>query len=486
MPRMTTLTVLCFLISSTFITAQNSDPPYRSTNADASQVAQSPANGSTAATSEFRDIVLGVFYVCNGERVVVNACDVNNPSDSGTCQVAYFDRPRRNGYIPVSSETRGTLRKLLATCKQPSAEELETKRKFDEGVQRRYQAEIDARNERTKNEAPANTGGASDRETLALRRCHSSGRPIGECVAEVMGGAIAGFIPPLATKKVAPGLRLSGRYEVAGFSIEFPNKSSDQLPSGKVKVGCGKLDPEIYDYTVTRSTGSINLTVMTKPMISFVLQPNGNWAGPGVVELNGRFIVGYGPPHEETVTVPGQPVMVQRNIGTPINSGDTSTYYWSFPSHMETRTVRTPIYKSGTDRCDLRNVVLVGAARDKSTISEAAGLVETPPGLRMGGDYVGGGGFSINFHPATATVNCGEAAWSDAYVVEPTGKEMLVKLKNGASPFTLVLRPDGSLVPSMPGVITVAGREMIGMNGAQPVYRPQTARCQLTSLTPQM
>lgn len=131
-------------------------------------------------------------------------------------------------------------------------------------------------------------------------------------------------------------------------------------------------------------------------------------------------------------------------------------------------------------------MVLTGAASDRSTIGQATGLVRIPPGLRIGGAYIGAGGFSINFHPSSATVNCGEVAWSDEYKVEPTGREILVRLKNGASPFVMVQREDGSLVPTAAGLITIAGREMVGMNGAQPVYRPQTARCELEPLRPKM
>jgi hypothetical protein len=38
--------------------------------------------------------------------------------------VAHPDRPKRNGFMAYTRETRGTLKKLLPTCKPPTAEEL--------------------------------------------------------------------------------------------------------------------------------------------------------------------------------------------------------------------------------------------------------------------------------------------------------------------------------------------------------------------------
>src|ERR1700689_2023406 len=71
-----------------------------------------------------QDVKLNVTYVCNGERVYVESCNIRDLSDTSTCMVAHPDRPQHNGFMAYTTETCGTLKKLFPTCKQPSAEEL--------------------------------------------------------------------------------------------------------------------------------------------------------------------------------------------------------------------------------------------------------------------------------------------------------------------------------------------------------------------------
>jgi hypothetical protein len=105
----------------------------------------------------------------------------------------------------------------------------------------------------------------------------------------------------------------------------------------------------------------------------------------------------------------------------------------------------------------------------------------------MVGTYTGAGGLSIKFHPESATTICGGSEWTDKYSVVATGNEILISLQNGKSPYQMVLRPDGSLAPSAPGSVTVAGRVMTGMNGAQPTYTPTPpVSCKLTTLSPRI
>ena len=71
-----------------------------------------------------QDIKLNVTYVCGGERMYVENCNIRDLSDTSTCMVGHPDRPTRNGIMAYTNETRGTLKKLLPTCTQPSAKEL--------------------------------------------------------------------------------------------------------------------------------------------------------------------------------------------------------------------------------------------------------------------------------------------------------------------------------------------------------------------------
>jgi hypothetical protein len=68
------------------------------------------------------DIQTHVTYVCNGEHLFVESCNIRDLSDNSTCMVAHPDKMRPNGFATYTNETRGTLKKLLPTCQQPSAQ----------------------------------------------------------------------------------------------------------------------------------------------------------------------------------------------------------------------------------------------------------------------------------------------------------------------------------------------------------------------------
>src|ERR1700736_3342619 len=70
------------------------------------------------------DMQTHVTYVCNGEHLFIESCNVRDLSDNSTCMVAHPDKMRPNGFPTYTNETRGTLKKLLPTCQQPSAQSL--------------------------------------------------------------------------------------------------------------------------------------------------------------------------------------------------------------------------------------------------------------------------------------------------------------------------------------------------------------------------
>jgi hypothetical protein len=71
-----------------------------------------------------QDLQLGVTYNCGGERLYLESCNIRDLSDGSTCMVARPDRPQHNGFMAYTTETRGASKKLLPTCKQPSADEV--------------------------------------------------------------------------------------------------------------------------------------------------------------------------------------------------------------------------------------------------------------------------------------------------------------------------------------------------------------------------
>lgn len=85
-----------------------------------------------------------------------------------------------------------------------------------------------------------------------------------------------------------------------------------------------------------------------------------------------------------------------------------------------------------------------------------------PPGLRMGGRYAGANGFSITFHPESATVACGDAERALEYSIQRTANELLLKIQDKTDPITLQLKPDGSMLGT--GTVQVNGRTIVGHN----------------------
>src|SRR5580698_8915829 len=78
-----------------------------------------------------QDIRLNVTYVCNGERIYVESCNIRDTSDTSTCMVAHPDHLTPSGMNTYTNMTRGALKQLLPTCKQPTAQQLAAQQAFE-------------------------------------------------------------------------------------------------------------------------------------------------------------------------------------------------------------------------------------------------------------------------------------------------------------------------------------------------------------------
>src|SRR5580692_7046512 len=94
------------------------------------------AVGSAAA----QDIKLNVTYVCAGERMYLESCNIRDLSDTSTCMVAHPDKLTPSGMNTYTTATRGALKKLLPTCTQPSAKQLAAAAAFQKKQQDIYNA----------------------------------------------------------------------------------------------------------------------------------------------------------------------------------------------------------------------------------------------------------------------------------------------------------------------------------------------------------
>lgn len=85
-----------------------------------------------------------------------------------------------------------------------------------------------------------------------------------------------------------------------------------------------------------------------------------------------------------------------------------------------------------------------------------------PPGLRMSGRYAGESGFSITFHPESATIGCYDSERAYQYSVQRSANQILLKIQNKTNPLELQLKPDGSIIGE--GRVQVDGRVIVGVN----------------------
>ena len=156
------------------------------------------AGFATALSAQ--DIKLNVTYVCNGERMYVESCNIRDTSDTSTCQVAHPDRPQHNGFMAYTSETRGALTALLPTCKQPTAQELAAEAAFQKKQQENYAAEVPEGQPSARDPgkpagnpaqaaSPGQIAPPKNAEERAMRRCVSSGRLPATCTGNSLLGA---------------------------------------------------------------------------------------------------------------------------------------------------------------------------------------------------------------------------------------------------------------------------------------------------------
>src|SRR6202140_3259818 len=91
---------------------------------------------------------LHVTYVCNGERIFIENCNIRDLSDTATCMVGHPDTVLSNGLMKYTYETRGALKKLFPTCKQPSADEIARAKARDKKQNDLYEANVKKANEK--------------------------------------------------------------------------------------------------------------------------------------------------------------------------------------------------------------------------------------------------------------------------------------------------------------------------------------------------
>ena len=177
-----------------------------------------------AMPASAQDIPIGVTYVCSGEHIYIENCNIRDTSDTSNCMVAHPDKLLPNGMNSYTYVIRGALKKLLPTCVQPSAKQAAAAKAFQQKQQDIYNANV-AKSE-AQMRAPAqpagqaNPGNAAqiappkDAEERAMRRCVSSGRLPASCTGNQLLGAFSRrcAAPKATRRRQADGSGFRGKH----------------------------------------------------------------------------------------------------------------------------------------------------------------------------------------------------------------------------------------------------------------------------------
>jgi len=466
------------------------------------------------------DIQTHVTYVCNGEHLFVESCNVRDLSDNSTCMVAHPDKMRPNGFPTYTNEARGTLKKLLPTCQQPSAKSVARVQDAQKKWQDQYNAAVNTpppvkAGNSASQVTPVNINpAAQSANERASTRCITAGRSPTVCGENSLGGwfegaigngvAMANAIAPgsadklsKATKPLPPGLEIAGNYVGGGnWRLQFDDRSA--------MLSCGDLDQEQRFYTIgiVNNQAAIKIEITPKPFVLYLRQ-DGTLADVGPVVVNGRVVAGSGSVttsngkwvnSQSTTTQTLTPMEAQQYAGQSNLHSDGQYYTLTNTNNSTsyqpgTTTYSGPSYVAKTETCS--QAILKSAG--KTQIDALKGMTEsmlggesarpTPPGLRMHGAYVAPTGFSVEFFPESAILGCGQAARAYPYAIQASGEQAMVRV-DAPRPLVMGLRPDNSLDPGS-GQYEVQGRRITGQNAdGDFVFAPLNQTCTLGVLKP--
>jgi hypothetical protein len=474
---------------------------------------------TTFVAAQEKDLTVGVTYVCNGERMFIENCNIRDLSDNASCMIGHPDHVMANGLMQYTNVTRGALKKLFPTCTQPFAKELAAAAAFKKKQQEIYDANVAKANPQINNQSNAGRPQAQgaglqqqptppkNAEERAIRRCVSSGRLPATCTGNSLLGAFSqmlGQVLPGADKAPAPGPNMAGVFQGSGhWRLDFID--------GGVLINCSFLSPNQEAYSLDFQGGHAVLTINTtpKPLVLTYHSDNTITGPPGPVTIDGVVPGGY----TAGSSTPGRTETSQTTTHETVNQSQAGMYgqsqltyqgngtYDAATTHNNSTYVpgtSTPGYTNFTPKrvsCPAINLSSKGAGVGAQTMqtdllkgmfSDGEKGPPTPPGIRMHGIFAASTGFSVQFFPESAILGCGpDAARAYPYTVEADGTKAVVKINAPDHPLNLAFSPDGSLDPGASGPYQVHGRIVTGQNENDDfTFAPLEQTCNLAVLTP--
>ena len=238
-------------------------------------------------------ILTNVTYICSGEHIYLDYCAASE-ADTARCAIAHPDK-LYNGGVTFTYDTKGNLKKLLATCVQPTAEKIAREAALEKGVKDQQDA---AQKKTLAGMASAQSFAPPpptqlEREQAEIRECIEAVREPTTCMGETMSKSLQGMmaeVNPGMAKAMAnehpPGLYLTGVYKGGNFTANFGQDS--------VSVACRDLVPAGHSYTIQMNGNRAVVNIQAQPQpISLTFHPDGTLVGPVMVDLKGEIVVGH-------------------------------------------------------------------------------------------------------------------------------------------------------------------------------------------------
>ncbi len=306
----------------------------------------------------------------------------------------------------------------------------------------------------------------TDPGTLAARRCVELGGSMTQCTGTALSvgmKSLIGLDTSAMTSSGATGLVMYGVYNAAsGLHFTFGDGSVDI-------AGCGQMVRGGHNYAIQPSGSQYQIKIDNQPQPLLVtLGTDGKIAAPAVQQITGQKIVGY---------------FVETNLKT---GASTKTPNYGPDTESCKVGTLTPGPATAPDQgmvADLTSALslmpsLFGGTPDSS--APAQNLIA--PGPRMVGTYTSAGRLKIQFSDAAAVIDCAQAHVMALYDVSNQGGAATIAVKNGSSPFGLILQRSGTL--TWPGAATINGKLMTALDSdGNPVLTPTSASCQVGTLT---
>ena len=413
-----------------------------------------------------QDIQTNVTYLCNGERITIDSCNIRDTSDTSTCMVGHPDKILANGIMQYTTETRGSLKKKLPACTQPSAAEIAKAKAFNKKVQdkqdaaqKKAEADLDAQEANFKAQVAARANPQQkpmSQDERELNRCITAGRLPSVCTGGALMkpfGEIVASVLPSVGAPLPPGPNMAGNFEGRGrWRIEFDDRS--------VMLACADLTLQQHSYKLALQGNRVAITIdMTPNPLVLTFRSDGTLAGSGPVTVDGRIYLG----HSEGVTVDG------------------------------VQNVNIDSYREATRHCDQPILSSKGVAASTtefasnaltSMFSDGEKAPPTPPGLRMHGTFASQSGMGLEFSPETVIISCGEPARAYPYSVQSDGAHTVVKIADPDHSVLLSLESGGEL-DTANSAYEVHGRKITGQDdNGDFTFAPLNVTCNLGPFKP--